>query len=40
MTNTTKERLNGLTGVNIYQTNFQVFLNDKAWDGDWIRIAD
>tara|TARA_R100000005_G_C4972359_1_gene184878 strand:+ start:751 stop:1047 length:297 start_codon:yes stop_codon:yes gene_type:complete len=40
MTNTTKERLNGLTGVNIYQTNFQVFLNNEAWDGDWIRIAD
>tara|TARA_R100001460_G_scaffold27760_2_gene55724 strand:- start:389 stop:685 length:297 start_codon:yes stop_codon:yes gene_type:complete len=40
MTNTTKERLNGLTGVNIYQTNFQVFLNNEAWNGDWIKIGD
>lgn len=40
MTNTTKERLNGLTGVHVYQTNFQVFLNNEAWNGDWIRIAD
>lgn len=38
--NTTKERLNGLTGVQIHQTNFQWFLNGEAWDGNWIRIGD
>ena len=38
--NTTKERLNGLTGVRIHQTNFQWFLNGQAWDGNWIRIGD
>lgn len=37
-TNTTKERLNGLPNVSIYQTNFQWFLNGEAWSGGWIRI--
>ena len=32
-TNTTKERLNGLNGVNIYQKDFQWYLNGEAWNG-------
>ena len=35
---TTKERLNGLPNVNIYQKNFEWFLNDKKWDGNLIDI--
>jgi len=38
--NTTKERLNGLTGVHIHQKDFQWFLNGEAWNGDWVKIAD
>lgn len=30
---TTKERLNGLPGVQIYQRNKLWFLNDNLWDG-------
>ena len=30
-TQTTKERLNGLPGVSIYQKDFQWYLNDKIW---------
>ena len=37
-TNTTKERLNGLAGVNIYQKNFVWYLNGKQWDGNLIDI--
>tara|TARA_Y100000592_G_C5381110_1_gene273463 strand:+ start:530 stop:898 length:369 start_codon:yes stop_codon:yes gene_type:complete len=33
-TNTTKERLNGLNGVNIYQKDFQWHLNGEAWNGE------
>ena len=36
--NTTKERLNGLAGVNIYQENFIWHLNGKQWDGKLIDI--
>jgi hypothetical protein len=36
--NTTKERLNGLPGVNIYQRNWEWFLNGTAWDGNPIYI--
>lgn len=36
--NTTKERLNGLQGVNIYQKNFVWFLNDKEWNGKLIDV--
>ena len=32
-TNTTKERLNGLPGVDIRQRNFTWYLNGKYWDG-------
>ena len=35
---TTKERLNGLPNVSIYQRNFQWFLNGKAWDGSRIKV--
>ena len=38
--NTTKERLNGLTGVHIQQKDFVWFLNGEEWNGDWIRIGD
>lgn len=31
--NTTKERLNALPGVQIYQRNGNWFLNDNLWDG-------
>ena len=36
--NTTKERLNGLPGVKIYQKNFDWYLNDWRWNGQWVRI--
>lgn len=35
---TTKERLNGLPNVSIYQRNFQWFLNGEAWDGEEIEV--
>tara|TARA_R110000803_G_scaffold35870_1_gene77317 strand:- start:3781 stop:4092 length:312 start_codon:yes stop_codon:yes gene_type:complete len=37
-TMTTRERLNGLPNVSIYQKNFQWYLNDKAWDGKLIEV--
>tara|TARA_R110000765_G_scaffold19066_2_gene50577 strand:+ start:88 stop:381 length:294 start_codon:yes stop_codon:yes gene_type:complete len=37
--NTTKERLNGLPNVSIYQRNFEWFLNGEAWDGQLIQIT-
>jgi len=37
-TNTTKERLNALTGVSIYQKDFEWFLNGKPWNGKLIEI--
>lgn len=41
--NTTKERLNGLPGVSIYQKNYKWYLNGQHWNGErqfinWIRI--
>lgn len=33
-TPTTKERLNALPNVNIYQKNFKWFLNGKEWNGE------
>jgi hypothetical protein len=36
--NTTKERLNGLPNVNIYQKAFKWFLNGKEWNGDLINV--
>ena len=38
LTNTTKERLNALPGVNIYQRNWQWYLNGKEWNGELIDI--
>ena len=37
-TNTTKERLNGLKGVNIYQKKGIWYLNDNKWDGKLIKV--
>lgn len=37
--NTTKERLNGIPGVRVYQRNWNWFLNDELWDGNWKRIS-
>ena len=34
-TNTTKERLNGIDGVSIYQQNWDWYLNGEKWDGSW-----
>lgn len=34
----TKERLNGIPGVRIYQKRGVWFLNNKPWDGGWITI--
>jgi hypothetical protein len=36
--NTTKERLNGLTGVRVQSLRRQWYLNDMAWDGEWINV--
>lgn len=36
--NTTKERLNAIPGVNIYQRKGVWYLNDKEWNGQWITI--
>jgi hypothetical protein len=37
---TTKERLNGLQGVNIRQRNGVWFLNGIPWNGDWVNVRD
>jgi len=37
--NVTKERLNAIDGVHIYQKNGTWYLNGKAWGGGWYRIA-
>ena len=39
-TATTKERLNGIPGVYIYQKNYQWYLNDEPWDGDWVCVQE
>ena len=36
--NTTKERLNALNGVNINQKNFVWYLNGEEWNGNWKQI--
>lgn len=36
--NTTKERLNGLTGVHIHQKKGQWYLNGEVWNGNLIDI--
>jgi hypothetical protein len=35
---TTKERLNGLSGVNIRQERGVWYLNDKVWDVRWVNV--
>lgn len=38
-TPTTKERLNGLSGVSVSTKKGQLYLNGKAWDGEWVNVA-
>lgn len=40
LTNTTKERLNGLPGVSICQKDYQWYLNGKLWDGKPVTIGE
>ena len=35
---TTKERLNGLSGVRIQQVNGNWFLNGREWGGQWVNV--
>jgi hypothetical protein len=35
---TTKERLNGLSGVSIVQKDWEWFLNGEQWGGQWIKV--
>jgi hypothetical protein len=35
---TTKERLNGLSGVHIQSVRGNWFLNGRAWDGGWVQM--
>jgi len=37
-TQTTKERLNGIPNVSIYQKNRKWYLNDREWNGDIIEL--
>jgi len=37
--NTTKERLNGLPNVGIYQKRGQWYLNGNEWNGEWTRVG-
>jgi hypothetical protein len=39
-TNTTKERLNSIPGVNIYQKAGIWFLNGEEWDGELIDVTN
>lgn len=36
---TTKERLNGIKGVNIHQKNFTWYLNGHEWTGEWVDVG-
>jgi hypothetical protein len=36
---TTKERLNGIPGVKVYQKDFTWYLNGWRWNGQWVRIG-
>lgn len=38
--NTTKERLNGLSGVSISQRSGTWYLNDREWDGSWVNVSN
>lgn len=35
---TTKDKLNALPGVRIWQANCKWYLNGKEWDGSWIKV--
>ena len=37
---TTKDRLNAIPDVRIYQKNYNWYLNDESWDGEWIAIKE
>ena len=39
MSNTTRERLNGIPHVHIKQKNWTWFLNGVEWDGKWTRVG-
>jgi len=39
MSNTTKERLNGLPNVRIHQKNWNWYLNGDEWNGNWTRVC-
>lgn len=36
---TTKERLNGLSGVRINQVRGQWYLNGNVWSGEWVKVS-
>lgn len=38
-TNATKERLNGIPGVNIQQKNWAWYLNGEKWDGRLTKVG-
>lgn len=38
LSNTTKERLNGIPGVHIQQKKGQWYLNGVEWDGSWQKV--
>ena len=37
-TPTTKERLNGLSGVHVNTKAYNLYLNGEPWNGDWIKV--
>ena len=37
-TPTTKERLNGLSGVRVNTKAYQLYLNGEPWNGYWIKV--
>lgn len=39
-TKTTKERLNGITGVSIAQHRGVWYLNGAEWDGSWVNVSN
>lgn len=39
-TKTTKERLNAISGVNIFQKNYVWYLNGEEWNGEWKRVNE
>jgi hypothetical protein len=38
--NTTKERLNAISDVNIVQRNFVWYLNGHEWNGEWTKVRN